>query len=219
MRQAAPSTQFSGDDLFDRYYTVKMLHLHSRSVDSLKRFGYRVSGVQEIDQFLDRQEIITEMNIDRMFEKYREGVTIRLLRYEDTAEIYKIIHSHLIAWSEYLSHGINTGNAPLKDLVELDVFAGVVYDKAKYVFSEEERNVALSTNFGNVQSLNFMNILKRSASSSIFGQKTSIPGVEVFDVNAEKEKEKAKYPERYSFKDVFATELARAEGWKGNSNG
>lgn len=197
-------------DLWDRYYTVKMLYLHSRSVEQVRRFGVRISGVDEIDRYLDRQEITTQLNIDSMFEKHRQGVTIRVLRYEDTAEIYNVIHSHLIAWAEYLSTGVNIGNAPLKDLIELDAFAAVVYDKARSVFSKEEKVSALASNFTNVQTINFKNILAREVKETETRMTPS--GLEVVTIN----NDKPFFPDRESMKEVFTDQINRIQGWRTN---
>lgn len=197
-------------DLWDRYYTVKMLYLHSRSVEQVRRYGVRISGVDEIDRYLDRQEITTQLNIDSMFEKHRQGVTIRVLRYEDTAEIYNVIHSHLIAWAEYLSTGVNIGNAPLKDLIELDAFASVVYDKAKSVFSKEEKVSALASNFTNVQTINFKNILAREVKETETRMTPS--GLEVVTIN----NNKPFFPDRESMKEVFTDQINRIQGWRTN---
>lgn len=197
-------------DLWDRYYTVKMLYLHSRSVEQVRRYGVRISGIDEIDRYLDRQEITTQLNIDSMFEKHRQGVTIRVLRYEDTAEIYNVIHSHLIAWAEYLSTGVNIGNAPLKDLIELDAFASVVYDKAKSVFSKEEKVSALASNFTNVQTINFKNILAREVKETETRMTPS--GLEVVTIN----NNKPFFPDRESMKEVFTDQINRIQGWRTN---
>jgi hypothetical protein len=190
----APPT---GADLWERYFLVKINYLKSRPTDQIRRYGVRVSGNPDVDRYLPDQEITTQMNIDAMFEKYRMGVNVRVVNYNDTAEIYRIIHHHLIAWAEYLNTGINIGNAPLKDLVELDVFAGVVYDKARSVFSEEVRETAISKNFANVQSINFQNILQRESKGNRLRS-----GAEVSTVN--------KLPgERPSMKDIFVKEIDR----------
>lgn len=203
-----------GCDIWDRYFKVKMLYLHSRSIDQIRKFGIRISGIEEIDRDLERQMIETEMNIDSMFEKWRKGVTIRVINYNDSGEIYRIIHSHLVAWAEYLSTGVNIGDAPLKDLIELDQFAAIVYDKAVNVFSQEDRNTAIASNFLNVQSINFKNILKREPNES--STKMNSNGVEVMTVT---KNEKASLPMRHSMKDIFNEQINRVSKWSGGSDG
>lgn len=207
--QQRKTTVPTGNDLWDKYFRVRMLYLHSRSIEQIRRYGMRVSGVEEIDQHLDKQEIVTEANIDRMFEKWRAGVTVKVVNYSDTAEIYKIIHSHLIAWAEYLSQGVNIGNAPLKDLIELDQFAGVVYDKAKSVFSEELRKTAIDSNFLNVQSIHFKNILSRSVKEEVTHNAAS--GAEVTKVTKVDDNG---IRERNSLKEIFSQQINQLSGWR-----
>ena len=204
-------TPVTGNDIWDRYFMVKMLYLHSRSVEQIREYGVRISGVPEIDRDLDKQEIVTQANINMMFEKHRMGVTVRVVNYNDTAVIYKIIHSHLIAWVEYLSSGINVDDAPLKDLIELDAFAATVYKHAKCVFGSEERVSAISTNFRNIQAFNFHNILKRS--QEVEEVRATPDGIVTIPVANQV---RSNVPgDRSSYKDAFARELARIEGWRG----
>lgn len=200
----------SGTGLWDKYFKVRMLYLHSRNVDQVRRFGVRISGVEEIDRGLDKQEIVTEMNIDRMFEKWRTGVTIRVVNYNDTLIIYRIIHAHLIAWAEYMASGINNGNVPIKDLIELDDFANVVYDKARSVFSQEEKQTALASNFLQVQTINFQNILKREYNQ--IETKITPSGAEVTRVT--KTAPSVVVPDRNSLKSLFAEQINQISGWK-----
>lgn len=197
------------DDLFDKYFKVRMSYFRSRSLEYLKTYGMRVSGFEEIDRNLENQQIVTEMTVDRMFEKWRTGVTVSLIRYDDSADVYKIIHNHLIAWAEYLSTGINTGAAPLKDLVELDIFAGVVYDKARSVFSAEERQTAIATNFLGVQTINFGNILQKARKET--NTRVSASGAEVTRVT---ESNPSGIRERNSFKDLFSSQINQVAGWR-----
>jgi len=177
----------------------------------MRAFGTRISGIESIDRNLDKQEFETEMTIDSMFEKYRNGVTVRLLNYSDSAIIYKIIHSHLIAWAEYLSRGINV-DAPLKDLIELDEYAAVVYDKARSVFSPDVKMSALASNFSNVQTINFHNVLKRAV--AIPETSVQANGVEVNRITRDPAKIKDGLPIRNSFKDIFADEISRSSAWR-----
>lgn len=206
------SNKFTGAELFDRYFCVKLNYLHSRNVATIQRYGLRVSGNDEIDRNLDKQEIITEMSISMMFEKFKDGVTVKLVNYNDSAEVYRLIHLHLLAWAEYLESGVNIGAAPLAELVELDRFASVVYSKAVNVFSQQERNIALSTSISGVQELNFHNILTRAKTHDSFMTKVTPNGVEITHVN---EISKVKIPNRTAFKDLFTTRLSEINGWSG----
>jgi hypothetical protein len=191
-----------GQDLWERYFEVKYNYFKSRSINHIRKFGVRVSGVAEIDAQLENYEVVTQANINTMFEKWRSGVSVRVLKYSDTAEIYRIIHHHLITWAEYLSTGVNIGDAPLKDLVELDRFAEIVYDKARAVFTENQRATAISKNFLDIQEFNFENILRPAG-----GIRLKSGGV-VTDV----------VKDRASLKEVFTTEMDQLSTWRGTED-
>lgn len=203
---------FDHNDLWDKYFRVKVNYLQSMPMERLKTYGMRVSGIPEIDKTLDRQEISTEMNIDTMFEKHRRGVTIRVVNYSDTAEIYNIIHNHLLAWVEHLSSGINVGNAPLKDLIELDAFAAVVYDKAKSVFNDTNKTASLPSIFKDSQMLNFRNILNREVKEQatvIRASGAEVTKVTNVDPNA--------LPERQSMKELFSEQINLMAKWRNDT--
>lgn len=201
--------RLTGAELWERYFYVRMNYLHSRSVDHVRRYGVRVSGVEEIDRMLPEQEILTQLTIDAMFEKHRSGVTIKVVNYEDTAEIYRIIRAHLLAWVNYLATGINIGDAPIEDLIALDAFAKTVYEKAVDVFSIEDRALAVAQNFRNVQSLNFGNILKRSQGDELQVTRTQ-DGIEVVRIN----NDEVVVPQHQSLKTVFQEQLTHLGGWQ-----
>lgn len=194
--------------LFDKYFRVKMLWLHSRDTNDLRKFGTRISGIEEIDRNRDKEEIITELSVDMMFEQHRKGVTVKLMRYEDAAEVYRIIQTHILAWAEYLDRGINTAGAPIQDLIELDMFAAVVYDKAVNVFSELERKTALSSNYLGIQGLNFNNILKRAPKNNDVTHIRN--GVEVTKVS---EAPNNGIRERHSYKELFSEHVRNVAEW------
>jgi hypothetical protein len=203
--------------LWDEYFAVRMLYLHSRSVEQIRAYGQRISGIPEIDRGLPKQEITTELNINAMFEQWKNGVTIRVINYDDTAKIYKIIHEHLIRFAEFMTRGVHTGAVPLEDLVKLDEFAAVVYDKAVYVFTKEERNQALSSNLANVQTFNFNNILKRAmAPKDEITSGIGVSGHEVTTVRGKNAVSEKKLPERESLKSIFEGELQQMTGWSGS---
>lgn len=201
------------NDLWDKYYMVKMPYLQSRPVEQIRRFGVRISENEMLDRQRETEMIVTQLNIDMMFEYWRKGVTIRVINYNDTAEIYKIIHQHLIAWAEYLSGGINTGAAPLKDLIELDEFASIVYDKAVNIFSQEQRRSAIAENFTNVQAINFFNILQRETRREENHFQTIGEGVDVARIDSTGAN-KPKLPERNSLKDLFSEQVNAINGWR-----
>ena len=210
--------QYTSEDLWSRYFKVRMNYLQSRSVDYIRQYGIRISESDDVNRYLDTQEITTQLNINAMFEKWRSGVTINVISYGDTVIIYEIIHAHLVTCAEFMANGVNHANLPLQDLIQLDEFASKIYDKARPIFSQQERISALATNFQNGQGFNFANILKRSRSGQsmdeLTNQTTVTPnGVEVQQVTTGNESKQ--YPDRTSYRDIFAEDLARIEGWRG----
>lgn len=203
--------EYTADDLFDRYFWVKVNTLANMNQLQLRDFGMRVSGVPEIDAQLENQETRCQWNIDMMFEKWRRGITVRVMHYPDTVIIYDIIQAHLHKWAEHLQTAVNTGNAPLKDLIELDQFSAVVYDKAKTLFSMQERRSAIASSFANIKSLNFTNILKRSTSRP--NTVILADGIEVTTIGGSKEPEKQEMT-RPSFKTVFEEQVNVIENWR-----
>lgn len=152
-------------DLFERYYAVRYRHFQSRSPENLRRYGVRVSGVPSIDATIESYEIDSELSIDAMFEMWRKGVTVKVANYQDCAEIYEIIQRHLVKTGEFIRFTINGSNKELlEDLVDLDKFASIVYDKAKSIFTEQERAAVHSHAFAGIQTINFFNILNKGYS-------------------------------------------------------
>lgn len=152
-------------DLFERYYAVRYRHFESRTPDQLRRYGVRVSGVPQIDASIEKYEVDSELSIDGMFELWRKNVTIKVVNYADCAEIYEIIQRHLVKTGEFIRFTINGSNKELlEDMVDLDKFATVVYDKAKSVFTDRERAAVHSHAFAGIQTINFFNILNKGYS-------------------------------------------------------
>lgn len=196
--------------LWDNYYRVRHNYFHSLDKEHIKLYGTRISGINELDARIEHEIIDTEMNIDRMFELWRKGVTISVVNYADTEEIYKHIRAHLISWADYISNGIHTSNAPVKDLIDLDRFAEVVYDKAVAVFTPEERQSGVASIFLKSQRINFFNVLRRNTVTDT--STLAIKDGEV-DVIQPGNKKPADAPYR-SFRELFADNLPIVNGWK-----
>lgn len=207
----ADRQKYTGNDLFDRYFWVKVNALQNMNPLQLRDFGMRTTGVPELDAQLDKQEITSEWSIDMMFEKWRRGLTIRVLHYDDTVVIYDIIQAHLQAWATHLQRGVNVGGAPFRDLIELDAFSAVVYDKARTMFTKEERVTAIASNFANMSMLNFGNILKRRTERAVTVNPTD--GVEVTTIG-EKPVEPDHEVARTSYRSVFEQQAQSIQAWR-----
>lgn len=210
-QRAKEPKEYTGDDLFDRYFWVKVNTLQNMNEHRLREFGVRTSGVPELDTYIPKQEIRTEWSINMMFEKWRRGVKINVINYSDTVIIYNIIQSHLQKWAQYLQRGVNVGDSPFKDLIELDMFSAIIYDKAKCMFTREERTSAIASNFVNMSSLNFGNILRRRTE-----RVTTIGDIDTKEVTTigEIPPEEGHEIDRQSYKSVFEEQAEHIQAWR-----
>ena len=140
------------NEIWDRQYMVKLPTIAATSIAFLRNHGTYITGDPDIDRNAHLDTIVTYLNIDRMLEYWREGVSIRLMQPGDSKDIYDAIERHIMAWIEHLQFGLNTADAPIKDLIDLDQFASVVYPHAKSHISEAMLNNILGrkveTRFG-----------------------------------------------------------------------
>lgn len=154
--------------LWDKYFMVKYNYHQSRSPEYLKTRGYFTTGIPEIDNQILNEEIVTQMSIDSMFELHRtRNITIKLINYDDSAEIYNIIHEHLLRWIEHLRFAVNIDPAIVKDLIDLDRFAGIIYPSAVNVFTENERSAIESNGIGDLDAFNFFSLIDKRSEKSV----------------------------------------------------
>ena len=124
-------------EIWEHLYMVRVPSLDATSVQFIKAHGTYITGNKEIDNAAANDWITTYMPIAKMVELYKEGVTIAVVKYDDTKKIYEAIERHLTAWLQQLNHGLNIGNAPIEDLLEMDKFANTVYAHARHIITEE----------------------------------------------------------------------------------
>lgn len=122
--------------IWNNLYLVSLPEMYLRSEEDVRSRGTTTSGDTELDNVMHNQYVKAYKTINQMFELYRQGVCVYVANYDDTEKIYHAIQAHLSMWFNYLQQGLNLYSAPFDDLLELDKFAGVVYDKAKYVFDD-----------------------------------------------------------------------------------
>ena len=198
---------YTGDDLWDRYFFVRVNSMASANPLRMEKYGMRVTGVEEWDRDIDKQENTCQWNINMMFEHWRRGNYVRVVNYADTVIIYDIIQQHLYAWAQHLKSGINVGDAPLKDLIELDQFTKVVYDKARNMFTPEERETAIASNFTNISKINFSNILGRVRAVSTI----TADGIEVTEIQKDEPKVEV---DRHSYQNAFEKAAKEIGIWR-----
>lgn len=123
--------------IWESLYMVRLPSLDATSVDFLKAHGTYITGNKRIDSANVNNWLTTYLTIAKMVELHKEGVAISVLNPGDTKRIYDAIEAHLLAWRSELEYGVNIGNAPLQDLMDMDRFANTVYQHAKYHITPE----------------------------------------------------------------------------------
>jgi len=135
-------------EIWEKLYMVRLPSLDATSMSFLKHHGTYVTGIKEIDNANVNNWITTYITIDKMVEFYKQGVTVSVIRPSDTQLIYEAIEKHLVGWRTMLEKGINIGNAPIEDLIEMDKFANAVYEHARYHIPEELIESLFKLNIG-----------------------------------------------------------------------
>lgn len=126
-----------GASLWEEMFDVRFIPDQVRTPENIREFGVRTTSESELRGVFRNSWVNSEFSIDMMFETWRRGGDVRVVKYSDTARIYKIIESHLRVWTEYLRVELSPIASPIEDLIELDKFASVVYDNARNILTQE----------------------------------------------------------------------------------
>lgn len=189
--------------LFDYLFKCRIPNLQTMSVEYIAFFGMPTTGDQGIDKELADQWITTMINISKMVEYHKQGISIKIAKYEDVKTIYNYISLHLQAWKRQIEDGINLGDAPIDDLIDLDAFANTVYDHAKYQFTRDIADSILARHMSSIVRFNKNNFFKTEAP-----KETSEDGIT--RINAE---EIDPHPKRESLADIFKDRKIGARRW------
>lgn len=126
--------------IWETLYLVSMPEMYLRSEEDIRARGTTTTGDPKLDAVMHNRYSKAYRTINQMFELYQQGVSVYVVNYDDTEKIYHAIQAHLSRWYNYLQQGLNLYNTPFDELMALDRFAGVVYNKAKYVFDDASLN-------------------------------------------------------------------------------
>lgn len=126
----------TGKLIFDHLFQCRVRGMDLISEEEMRTFGNYTTLDRGIDRALMDDQRILYWPIEKMADLYSEGGQVGIVNYNDTEIIYDYVTRYLNAWREHLLHGVNTGNAPLDDLLSLDRFANSVYGHAKYLMAE-----------------------------------------------------------------------------------
>lgn len=123
--------------IWKRLYVVELPEMYLRDEEDIRSRGTFTTGNAEKDMTHQHSYSRAYRTINQIFELWKQGVNVYVVKYEDTEKIYYAIEKHLSNWYNYLKKGVSINTCPFDELLELDRFANTVYDKAKYVFTEE----------------------------------------------------------------------------------
>jgi hypothetical protein len=134
-RTILPPYKQTSELIFDYLFVCRIPNLGSMSPDYVKHFGVPTTGDKAVDKVLANQKITVAINIATMVGYHKESIPVSIVAIDDVKKIYDYISVHLTFWKEQLEVGINIGNAPIDDLVNMDAFANDVYEHAKHQFT------------------------------------------------------------------------------------
>lgn len=181
--------------LWDYLYKVRVPYIQSRHMDDIRNHGVRISGIQEVDKDIVNQWFTTMLPVSTMVEYFKEGVPIKICSSKDVKEIYDSISQHIHAWKTRLERGINIGDAPIDDLIALDKFANVIYEHAKYQFTQDTVDSIMIRHLTDVQKINVQNFFTKKPDSGTG---------DIVRINSEEEQQ---FPERDELGEFFKNRL------------
>lgn len=148
--------------VFHVRYFVSVPYIHTRSKDDLREFGMPSSGYKEFDTGQEHDLVKRFVTINEMLEFFLKGINVYVVDPQQTKDIYEAITEYLNFWLSNIRQTFSTNHVPLEDLQNLDKFANVVYDKAKYQFTKEIVDDAMMRAISNISLVNFDTILSEA---------------------------------------------------------
>ena len=192
--------------VFIRTFMIRIPYIHTRTKEDLREYGMPSSGFKEFDTGAEHELVDRYVSINDMLELYLNGVDIRVVPYEKTADIYEEISNYLNYWLLHIRTTFSTNHVPVKDLQDLDTFANVVYDKAKYQFTNSIIDDAMMRAVNDVSMVNYDNIIAPSKPTVTHVNHKGFTKAEVVD---EEEEPEDPYPQRQGMMEMFKTVRAR----------
>ncbi len=177
-----------------KLFRVGIPQLRSRSLRDMELFGTQISGDHRIDRENASAENICMISIDKMLEYHVANIPVRVLRREDTKQIYEYIKAHLEAWAKVFSETLNTEMVPIEDLILLDELANKVYVHARHHFDRKWVQGKLSQGIAGIMAFNFQNIVQKAPATGAATDE---------EMEAQAEKYLEELPKREQLADFF----------------
>ena len=138
-----------GEPIWSELFMVKMAFRDVLTTEQIRDFGMPSTGVEEIDREIRQDKVTCMITIDAMAEHYRAGRRVVIVNWPDLERIYDIIDKYLLIWAQLLEGALNTGDAPIEDLILLDEMANSLYEQSKvYNGSRLKNRKRLDSFFG-----------------------------------------------------------------------
>lgn len=196
------------DLMMETYVYVRYSSYLSRTPEDLKKYGVRSSGDLDRDKALQNTPIETQLNIWAIFDLWQRGVAISVVKYSDTKIIYELVHSHLLAWRSFLANTLNEyPDELLQELIDMDMFAGAIYNHAENVFDDEDRRRIMNKGIPYSQRISMANIFKQNP-----GDKSNADGNAKVAGRFSSVTKTTR--ERVGFGGMFAEVLANQKQWR-----
>lgn len=177
--------------IWNKKFTCRIPYLQSMSTDYIRQFGVMVSGDPVRDKAIVSETITTMLSIAQMVEYFSKGVTVGVVKYEDTKHIYELISNHLQQWRQQLEQGLPIRDAPIDDLVTMDRFANAVYRHARHQFDHQFVDSILARTMMGTMRVNRSNFMLNK------------PGDVKPTAARQEEDPVSKLPERQSLAEIF----------------
>lgn len=194
--------------LFNEWFLCRIQAIHTVSLEDMREYGTPTSGDAAFDAQMRNERVERMFTVSKMFEYWREGITVGVVNELDTKKIYEIISNHLVAWKHHLQYEVNVRGAPLDELVKLDEFANTVHKHAKYHFTKDYVDSLLGRRIDEIRHAKH-NVIKPYEELAVTRISTDGKSAEEARTAAEAAR-KEQYPDRVSLSDAFK---------RGQSNG
>lgn len=141
-------------------YECRVPFIQTLDMDDLEENGMPTSGDRHHDHAMQWEPRLISIPIHRMAELWSSGANVSLVNRADAPKIFEAIHAHLLAWKSHIENSYHPVQPPYEDLMALDQFASVVYEKARFAydrtFVEKHFKLSSSTAIGRRAMLNSM---------------------------------------------------------------
>lgn len=177
--------------LFHNLFLCRVPNIQTMSSEYIRLHGMPSTGDPALDKHAAGEMVMRMITINRMMELVTSGARIEVVNKDDTKSIYEYITNHLTAWKTELRYTMGHPNPKVvRDLIEMDNFANLVYEHAKYHFSPDAIDSDLARKLDGMLSFSKATVLAKLGA--------------IAPVIDEKGEEVDKYPARQSFASVFA---------------